>query len=336
MSSIATSMQAWQVTKLGEPTDVLRQVELAVPEPGPGQVLIEVWSSGLNFADVLLTRGHYQERPPLPFTPGLEMCGLVVAVGPGISPHTVGERVIGTVALPHGALARYAVAQASDVYPAPPGLDDAHASALHIAYQTAWFGLYRRAGLHVGENVLVHAAAGGVGSAAVQLAKAAGARVIGVVGDPRKADVARRLGCAAVVDRSSQDVVDAVRQVVGERGVDVVFDPVGGAAYEASTKLIAFEGRIVVVGFASGQIPTPALNHALVKNYSILGLHWGLYRSKAPDLVKRCHEDLSRLVGAGAVRPLLSAQVPFGQVPEGLRALGAGESVGRITAVPPG
>ncbi|MFZ0161639.1 MAG: NADPH:quinone oxidoreductase family protein [Kineosporiaceae bacterium] len=336
MSSIATSMQAWQVTELGEPVEVMHQLEIAVPEPGPGQVLIEVWSAGLNFADVLLARGHYQERPPVPFTPGLELCGLVVGVGPGVSPHTVGERVIGTVALPHGALARYAVAEAAEVFPAPPGLDDAHASAMHIAYQTAWFGLYRRAGLHVGESVLVHAAAGGVGSAAVQLAKAAGARVIGVAGDAHKADVARRLGCVAVIDRSSQDVVEAVRQVVGERGVDVVFDPVGGSAYEASTKLIAFEGRIVVVGFASGKVPTPALNHLLVKNYSVHGLHWGLYRTRAPELVRRCHEDLCRLVGAGAVRPLLSAQLAFAEVPEGMRALGAGESVGRLTVVPPG
>jgi NADPH2:quinone reductase len=333
--SIERTMSAWQVKAQGEPCDVMTLERLPVPEPGAGQVLVEVWSTALNFPDVLLARGQYQERPELPFTPGLEMCGMVVAVGPGVPAHMVGERVIGTAALPHGTLARYAVCPATDVFPAPPGLDDTAASAMHIAYQTGWFALYRRAALRVGETLLVHAAAGGVGSAAVQLGKAAGARVIGVVSDAQKAQVATGLGCDVVVDRSTQDVIDTVKLATGGRGVDVVFDPVGGDAYSSSTKVIAFEGRIVVVGFASGQIPAPSLNHALVKNYSILGLHWGLYRSKDPALVRRCHDDLCRLVGAGAVRPLVSQRLPFDQAVSGLTQLAAGRSTGRITVVPP-
>lgn len=333
MSSIATSMRAWQVQELGEAAQVLHQLEIPVPAPGPGQVLVETWAAALNFADVLLARGHYQERPPLPFTPGLELCGLVVAVGEGVSPHRVGERVIGTVALPHGSLARYALCAAADVLPAPPGLDDVHAAAMHIAYQTAWFALYRRAALRVGEHVLVHAAAGGVGSAAVQLAVAAGARVIGVVGSAPKVEVAHRLGCHVVVDRSVDALPEVVEQATGGRGVDVVFDPVGGEAYELSTRVIAFEGRIVVVGFASGQIPTPALNHALVKNYTIHGLHWGLYRRKAPELVSRCHDDLVRLVAAGAVRPLVTEQLEFSAAADGLRRLGEGNTTGRLVVL---
>jgi NADPH2:quinone reductase len=282
-----------------------------------------------------MARGQYQERPPLPFTPGIELCGTVVGLGAGVGAHLMGERMIGTTALPHGSLARYALAPADDVFYAPGGLDDVSAAAMHIAFQTAWFGLYRRAGLRVQETLLVHAAAGGVGSAAVQLGKAAGAKVIGVVGGRRKADVAHRIGCDHVVDRSTQDVVAAVKQATGGQGVDVVFDPVGGSSWAASTKLIGFEGRIVVVGFASGEIPQAALNHALVKNYSILGLHWGLYRSRNPALVRRAHDDLDRLVSAGAIRPLVGEQVLFEDAAAALGRLAGGETVGKVTVAPP-
>lgn len=329
------TMPAWRAVRSGEPADALEVAEVPVPAPGAGQVLVEVWSTALNFPDVLLVRGQYQERPDLPFTPGVEFCGQVVAVGQGVSPYLVGERVVGTTVLPHGALARFAVAPAGDVHVAPTGLDDVTASALHIGYQTAWMALYRRAGLRVSETLLVHAAAGGVGSAAVQLGKAAGARVIAVVGGPHKAEAARRLGADLVVDRTTTDVVAAVKQATGGRGVDVVFDPVGGAAFTASTKVVAFEGRIVVVGFAGGEIAAAATNHLLVKNYSVLGLHWGLYRTQAPDLVARAHDELTRLVEAGAVLPLVGEQLPFEQAAAGLTRLAAGESIGRITVMPP-
>ena len=328
-------MDAWQVTDLGDPAEVLRRVEVPVPRPGQGQVLVEVWSTALNFPDVLLARGQYQERPPLPFSPGVEFCGQVVAVGAGVDAHRVGERVVGVAALPHGALARYALAGADDVLPAPPGLDDASASAFHLSYQTAWFALYRRAALRVGETLLVHAAVGGVGSAAVQLGRSAGARVIAVVGGPFKAMAAGELGADVVVDRTRDDVVGAVRAATEGRGVDVVFDPVGGASYDVSTKVIAFEGRIVVVGFASGAIPQPPLSHALVKNYSILGLHWGLYRARDLAAVRRCHDELMGLVSAGAVQPLVADHLPFEEAPAGLARLAAGSVVGRLTVAPP-
>ena len=333
--SLPTRMLAWQVTELGDPVEVLQRVDVPVPRPGPDQVLVEVWSTALNFPDVLLARGQYQERPTLPFTPGVEFCGMVVAVGTGVDAHRVGERVVGIAALPHGALARYAVAAAADVLPAPSGLDDMHASAFHLSYQTAWFGLYRRAGLRVGETLLVHAAVGGTGSAAVQLGRAAGARVIAVVGGPFKALAAQELGADVVVDRTRDDVVAAVRAATEGKGVDVVFDPVGGASYDLSTKLIAFEGRIVVVGFTSGGIPQPPLSHALVKNYSILGLHWGLYRAKDPAAVRRCHDELLGLVSVGAVQPLVADQLPFDDAPAGLARLAAGQVVGRLTVAPP-
>ncbi len=333
--SIQRTMSAWQVTAPGEPATAMTLARVSVPEPGPGQLLVEVWSTALNLPDVLLARGHYDEGPTLPFTPGLEMCGMVVAVGAGVAAHLVGERVIGTATLPHGTLARYALCAATDVFPAPPGLDDTAASAMHIAYQTSWFALYRRAALRVGETLLVHGAAGGVGSAAVQLGKAAGAKVIAVVGTAQKAHVAAGLGADVVVDRSSQDVVGVVTQATAGRGVDVVFDPVGGQAFEASTALVAFEGRIVVVGFAGGQIPAPALNHAVLKNYTILGLNWGQYRSQDPALVRRCHDDLCKLVAASVVKPLISQRLPFDQAVAGLTELAEGRSTGRIAVIPP-
>lgn len=179
-------MRAWQVHAQGEPEKVLRLGEVPVPEPGPGQLLVRVRAVALNFPDVLLCRGEYQIRPELPFTPGVELCGEVTAVGDGVDPGRVGSRVIGNPVLPQGALADYTLMHTAEAFDAPAALDDAEAAALHIAYQTAWFALHRRAGLKAGETVLVHAAAGGVGSATVQLAKAAGARVIGVVGERRK------------------------------------------------------------------------------------------------------------------------------------------------------
>lgn len=328
---IPAAMMAWQVSKPGEPVDVMALAEVPVPTPGPGQVLVDVWSAGLNFPDALLARGTYQEKPPLPFTPGLELCGEIVAVGEGVQTTRLGERVMGTPALPHGSLAEFAVADALDVLPAPTGLDDAGASVFHIAYQTGWFGLYRRANLRVGETLLVHAAAGGVGSAAIQLGRAQGAHVIGVVGSADKVPVARKLGAETVIDRSEEDVVEAVKAATKGRGVDVVFDPVGGAAFETSTKVIAFEGRIVVVGFAGGEIAGVATNHALVKNYGVLGLHWGLYRSQRPELVKRANEELSNLVDAGALAPLLTERLAFEDAASGIARIAAGETTGRIS-----
>ncbi|MEU1851233.1 NADPH:quinone oxidoreductase family protein [Streptomyces sp. NPDC019990] len=316
-------MQAWHVHENGEPGEVMRLEDAELPTPGDGQVLVKVRAANVNFPDALLCRGQYQVRPPLPFTPGVEICGETED----------GRRVIANPALPYGGFAEYAVADSAALLPAPDALDDAEAAALHIGYQTGWFGLHRRAGLEAGETLLVHAAAGGVGSAAVQLGKAAGATVIGVVGGPAKAAVARELGCDVVIDRRSADVVAAVKEATGGRGADVIYDPVGGEAYAESAKTVAFEGRIVVVGFASGTIPSPALNHALVKNYSILGLHWGLYNTKNPKLVQHCHEQLTELAARGAIKPLVSERVPLAEAAAAVQKVADGRSTGRIAVV---
>ncbi|MEV7422112.1 NADPH:quinone oxidoreductase family protein [Streptomyces sp. NPDC091212] len=319
-------MQAWRVHRNGEPSEVMRLEEVERPVPADGQTLLLVRAANINFPDALLCRGQYQVRPPLPFTPGVEICGETED----------GRRVIATPALPNGGLADYVVADTAALLPAPDALDDAEAAALHIGYQTGWFGLHRRARLQPGETLLVHAAAGGVGSAAVQLGKAAGATVIGVVGGADKAGVARELGCDLVIDRRTEDIVAAVKEATGGRGADVVYDPVGGDAYAKSVKCVAFEGRVVVVGFASGVVPTPALNHALVKNYTILGLHWGLYATKDPAAVARCHQELTALADRGAIRPLIGERVAMKGAADAVQRVADGATTGRSVVLPQG
>ncbi|MCB5906409.1 NADPH:quinone oxidoreductase family protein [Streptomyces pinistramenti] len=326
-------MKAWRVHANGEPREVMRLEEVPEPQAGPGQLLLRVRAANINFPDALLCRGQYQVRPPLPFTPGVEICGEVLDVGAGAAGEP-GQRVLAQPPLPAGGLAERVVVDAATVRPAPEALDDAEAAALHIGYQTGWFGLHRRARLQPGETLLVHAAAGGVGSAAVQLGKAAGARVIGVVGGEEKARTARALGCDLVLDRRCDDIVAAVKEATGGRGADVVYDPVGGDAYAKSVKCIAFEGRIVVVGFAGGAIPTPGLNHALVKNYAILGLHWGLYNTKDPDAVAACHEELTKLAAQGVVKPLIGGRVPLQDAADAVQRVADGTTTGRLVVIP--
>ena len=332
-------MKAWQVPQLGEAEQVMTLVDAPIPEPAPDQLRVRVSAVALNFPDALMVRGEYQEKPALPFTPGVELCGVVDGSG---------ERVMGIASMPHGALAEYAIVDSAAVSPVPEGLDDLHAAAFTIAYQTGWVALHQRAHLQAGETLLVHAAAGGVGTAAVQLGKAAGARVIGVVGSasgatgghasPEKVEVARRCGADVVIDRSSLDtdgLIGALKAECGRGGADVIFDPVGGDAFTASTKVVAFEGRILVVGFASGTIPRAAVNHALVKNYGILGVYWGLYHQRRPSVIVTAAQALSELVAAGSISPEVSSVLPFDQAPAGLAALAGGRSTGRIVVSAP-
>ncbi|UIJ34018.1 NADPH:quinone oxidoreductase family protein [Allobranchiibius sp. GilTou73] len=327
-------MRALRIEELGQPNKVLEVVDVPVPDPGAGQIAVRVLGAALNFPDVLMCRGstRYAHRCP---SRQASRCAVR-------SPRSArawsilrwGARVLGSPALPSGGFAQFALMEASDAHPAPAALDDAQAASFWIGYQTSWFALHRRAALQPGETLLVHAAAGGVGSSAVQLGKAAGARVIGVVGGGEKAVFARELGADIVVDRHTEDFVQVVKDATGGRGADVIYDPVGGDTYDRSTKCIAFEGRIVVIGFAGGRIQSAALNHALIKNYSILGLHWGLYKSKIPGLMGECHEVLSQMAQDGVAVPLVSERVGLEQVPDALQRLGDGSTVGRVVMVP--
>ena len=327
-------MKAWQLAQYGEPEKVLELADVARPEPGPGQLLVRVLAAAANFPDVLFCRGEYQEKVPFPFTLGVELCGSVAALGPGVTGFSPGDRVIGDTALPHGAFAEYAVMDAAAALPAPPALDDTEAAPFYVTYETCWLALHRRGRLQPGETLLVHAAAGGVGSGAIQVGKAAGARVIGVVGGAGKAALARQAGADIVVNRHDQDFVAVVKEVTGGRGADVVFDPVGGDSFYKSTKCIAFEGRIVVVGFASGEIPSAAVNHAMVKNYDIIGLQGRSYRLRQPDAVRHHYAELVRLTETGAIRTVVTERLALGDVPDGLRRLAAGKTTGRIVFIP--
>jgi NADPH:quinone reductase len=318
-------VKAWRVHELGAPADVLRLDEVPDPVAGEGEVLVRVEACALNFPDVLLCAGLYQERPPLPFTPGLEVCGTVVGTG---------ARVIGGPPLPRGGLAELAVLPAAGCFEVPPEMPADEAAALLITYQTAYVGLHRRAGLRAGEWLLVHAGAGGVGSAAIQVGLAAGARVVATAGGPEKVAVCRELGAHEAVDYRSEDVAARVKQITGGHGADVVWDPVGGDVFDASRRCIAFEGRLVVVGFTSGRIPEVPAGHVLVKNYSVVGLHWGLYRSTDPGVVADAHAALGRLYAAGKIRPLVSERVPMAGAPQALTRLAARATVGKVVVLP--
>jgi len=320
-------MRAWHVTAHGEPREVLDLVDADDPEAGPGEVLVRVAAVAANFPDVLLCRGTYQVKPEVPFIPGVEFAGTVVALGDGVTGFEIGQRVVGGKI---GVLSELAVVPARDVHPTPDALTDVQASGLMVAYQTAYFALHRRARLQSGEWLLVHAAAGGVGAATVQLGVAAGARVIAVVGSEAKAAVARAAGAEAVLLRGVDDLPARVKEITAGHGADVVFDPVGGAAFDASTRCIAFEGRIVVIGFASGEIPQLKTNIALVKNFAVLGLYWGLYSERRPDLVIEAHEALTALAASGAISPVVDEVVAFENAPDAIEKLAGGTTVGRV------
>jgi NADPH2:quinone reductase len=328
-------MQAWRVQRYGEPTTALALDVAPVPEPGPGQVLISVAAAALNFPDVLLCQGTYQEKPELPFSPGLEVSGTVLAIGDGVTTVVPGQRVAAVTIRRFGGLAQRCLASEALCFPIPEAMDDIHAAALIVTYQTSWLALHRRARLQSGEVLLVHAGAGGVGSAAVQLGLAAGATVIATAGSPEKVAICQDLGAHHVIDYVAEDFVPIVRELTRGHGADVIVDPVGGDVFDGSRRVAAWEGRIVVVGFTSGRIASVPTNHALLKNYAVLGLNETTYHESQPTIVARCHADLVRLHGEGRVRPLVKEIVPWAEVPRAIEALEHRSTWGKLVVVPP-
>jgi NADPH:quinone reductase len=325
----------WQIDTTGEPTEVMHLGERPEPEPGGGQVAIDVGACALSYPDLLFVRGAHQEATATPATPGVELSGTVRAVGEGVEGLAVGDRVVGLAAMPHGGLAEVALSDASAVHRIPDALGDVPAAAMYTAFQTAWFGLHRRAALQAGEWLLVHAGAGGVGSAAIQLGVAAGAKVIASAGSPEKLEICRRLGAEHVIDYTAEpDFAAHVNEITGGHGADVVYDPVGGDVFDRSRRCIAWEGRLVVIGFASTEIPTVKVNHLLIKNYSVLGLYWGPYTTRDPDLVRRAHEEVVELVTSGRVEPLVMGTHPLAEAAEVLQSLGTRGTHGRPVVTP--
>ena len=306
----------------------LELVELPAPEPGACHVRLLVEAAGINFADALMLEGRYQERPSLPFVPGLEAAGTIDAVGVGVSGLVPGQRVLAL--LDHGGFAEQAVARADDVIVLPDELDAVTAAGFAIAYGTAFGALAWRAGLARGEVLLVHGAAGGVGLTAVECGKAMGATVIATARGSARTGVAAAHGADHVIDSDAADLVEQVKALTQGRGVDVVFDPIGGSLFDASLRCLAWEGRIVVIGFASGTIPQIPANILLVKNIAALGFYWGSYRRHDPERMRAGFRQLFDWCRKGVIRPRISEVVTLADTPAAIDRLRRRETTGKL------
>ena len=324
-------MKAWVVRQLGGP-DVMAFEDVPDSPRDENAVRIAVRASAINFPDALMVAGTYQYKPDLPFIPGAEISGDVIAA-PASSSLKKGDRVMAMVT--SGGLNQGGYSQVTDARPQvvmrlPDAMPYEDAAGFMLVFQTGWFGLHRRAHLQAGETLLVHAGAGGVGSAAIQLGKAAGATVIATAGSDEKVEITQKLGADHSINYKTQDFAEEVKELTQGRGADVIYDPVGGDVYDRSTKCIAFEGRIVIVGFTSGRIAQAATNHVLVKNYSVVGLHWGLYNQRAPELIPDATRSLLDLYKAGTIKPYISATLPLAEAPRALAMVAGGKSTGKV------
>jgi NADPH:quinone reductase len=322
-------MQSWVIEKLGEPKDALRLVELPEPAVKPGHVKIRVKAGALNFFDILQCQGSYQEKYPLPFTPGAEISGEVYEAGEG-SRYQAGQKVMAVPKLPSGGLAEWVVVPDELVFPISDKMTFAAATSLFTTYHTSYYALHYRANLKPGEVLLVHAGAGGVGSSAIQLGRAAGAKVIATAGGPEKVKICKELGADVVIDYHSEDFVDVVKRETGGRGADVIYDPVGGDVFDRSRKCIAFNGRILVIGFTSGRIADAPTNHILIKDYSVVGVHYGYFRRLYPEKTEEIQEQLIKLYEEKAIDPLIYKEFAFTEVPEALELLAGRKTWGKV------
>ncbi|KAI0473363.1 hypothetical protein GGR56DRAFT_695604 [Xylariaceae sp. FL0804] len=332
-------MRGIQVTEYVKGPKELKVGDIADPKPGPNEYLIEVHAAATNFFDILQIQGKYQNQPPFPWVAGAEFAGVVVSTPSGVSSPRFarGDRVFGAS---QGAYAALATAPEASLLPVPEGWSFADAAGLFVTAPTSYGALVLRAGVKRGDWVLVHAAAGGVGLAAVQVAKALGATVVATAGSARKLEVARAFGADHVVDYRSgggKDWPEAVRALTPRgRGVDVVYDPVG--LVDRSTKCVAWNGRILVVGFAAGQIEKVAMNKVLLKNISLVGIHWGAYARFERDAIPEVWKGIMRLIAEGKFRGTTFADREFvglESVPDALLALGARETWGKVVVKVP-
>jgi NADPH2:quinone reductase len=324
-------MKAMIATQWGEPSE-MQYAEVADPTPGPGQVLIGVKAIGCNFPDILIVQGKYQMKPPLPFSPGHEVAGIALAVGAGVTRVHQGQRVFAMIEL--GAYAERAVADDTRVFAIPDTMSYEEAAAFALVNQTSYSALVHRAQMQPGEWLLVHAAAGGVGLAAVQIGKALGARVIATAGTAAKLEIARQSGADVLVDYRTEDWVERVKRVTDGHGADVIYDPVGGDVFDGSSKCIAFEGRLLVVGFAGGRIPSIAANRILLKNMSVVGVHWGMYQTLGSPVVDQWMSVLLTMYGKGQVWPVIYKTYPLAEAAKALAAIASRESYGKVILVP--
>jgi NADPH:quinone reductase len=328
--SYARGVHAMTMRSLGEP-DRLELVELPDPQPGPDQIAIDVEAIGCNFADVLICRGAYQLKPELPFSPGSEVAGRVRAIGPGVRGFSPGQRV--SAQLGYGGYATVAVADVRRVQPLPEGMAAVDAAALGIAYQTAYLALVDRARIAPGETLLVQAAAGGVGLAAVQIGRALGARVIAGAGSDDKLALCLEHGAHEGVNTRAAGWDERVRALTAGRGADVIYESVGGEVLERSMKCIAWGGRLLVIGFSSGEIPALRLNRVMLKHISVVGLNLGGYHEHQPELLAAGMQRLFELYAQG-LRPVIHARYPLAEAPRALAALASRSTSGKLVLEP--
>jgi len=315
------------VEKWMEPHD-LKVSQIEEPKVSEGTICVDVKASGCNFFDILLVQGKYQLKPSFPFTPGSEFSGIVSAVGTGTS-FKVGDKVFGI--MPFGSFAEKIVVGTTHVWPLAKGMSFEEGAAFGMIYPTSYAGLVFRGNLQKGEFLLVHAAAGGVGSAAVQIGRALGATVIATVGSTSKVEIAKKIGAHHVIDLSKQDMVSAVKSLTNGKGADVIYDPVGGDVFDKSIKCAAWNGRIVVVGFAGGTIPTLKVNLVLLKNIAVTGLHWGAYAIHEPHKINEVNDALIELYSKGLVKPVLYPKVfSLEQLPDALALIGSRNTYGKL------
>ena len=317
-------MRALQLERTDGP-EGLKPVDLPEPEAGD-QVLIDVVAAGVSFPDLLLSKGQYQMKPPLPFIPGVEVAGTVRSAPAG-SGLKAGDRVMAFTML--GGWAEVVAAPPNMTFRIPEGWSFEEAAGTVMNYHTAHFALHRRGRLKSGETVLVHGAAGGVGTATIQIARGAGARVLAVVSSPEKAEVARSAG-ADVAVLSTGDWVSEVKSATQGRGADVVMDPVGGDIFDLSLKCLAAEGRLLVVGFAGGRIPEVKVNRLLLRNVDVVGVAWGAFVMQEPQLTSEIAKDLETLAQKGFVKPVVGSVYPLEKAAEALRELDARKATGKV------
>lgn len=319
-------MKAWRVHEFGPYADVLVREECEEPTVLPNSTIIEIEAAGVNFPDVLFIQGEYQLKPPLPFIPGIEAAGTVIEAGPH-SQFQVGDRIV-TSGL--GAFADRMLALDSMAFKVPHDMSSVDAAAMRIIYETSYMAIAYRAKLRRRETLLVHGGAGGVGTAAIQVGKALGANVIATASGERNIQVCYDCGADHVIDYRNDDIVAEVKRFTDGRGADVIYDPVGGDAFDASTHSINFEGRLIVIGFASGRIPEIKAHMILNKNMSVMGFFWTNYLFKRPDLVAQFQQEINELYHEGKFVPVVSEQRPMDDLPDVLDSIMHHHAYGKI------
>ena len=305
--------------------------DIPIPEAGKGEVLVRVSAASVNFPDLLMSQGKYQMKPELPFTQGMECAGIVEAVGEGVTEFAPGDRVVGGNKT--GAFAEHAVLPAAGLSRVPETMELAEAAAYPAAYLTAYVALVRRANLQAGETLLVHGASGGVGMAAVDVGKLLGATVIATSASDKKLDTVLAHGADYVIN-VSQGFRDKVKTLTAGRGADVIFDPVGGDVFDESVRCIAFDGRLLVVGFTSGRIPEVKVNMPLIKGFSVVGVRAGEYGRRFPQRGKENMEAIWKWAAEGKTRPRIHAELPLEEWREAYRLLTDREVVGKVVLRP--